>query len=139
MPSSRASRDVGRAAVRFSIVGVANTAVGAAVIAGAALLGASPMVANVVGYAIGLLVSYVLNSRYTFGHRGGGRSHLPRYMVAFLVAFAANLTAVAAAVALGLPAALASVAGVPVYVVLFFLLCQFWVFGKRPDDARPVR
>lgn len=60
-----------REAGRFLSVGVANTVVGLLVIYAAKFflrLGDVP--ANALGYAVGLLLSFALNSRWTFGYRG---------------------------------------------------------------------
>lgn len=124
----------------FSLVGVANTLLGAAVILLAVALGAPPLAANVAGYAAGLLLSYTLNARYTFRGRSRDAISAQRFLAAFLLAFCLNMAAVIAASALPLPKWLASIAGVPVYMIASFLLCEYWVFSRtgrhagEPDD-----
>lgn len=122
-------------AAAFSLVGVANGVAGIAVIVIVGLLGAKPMLANVLGYAAGLLVSFTLNSRVTFHARAVNRFTVVRFLTAFALAFALNLAAVKAATDLfpghGL---LTSLAGTPLYVVVFYLLCEYWVFRHAPDQ-----
>ena len=117
----------------FSIVGVANTIVGVGVIVLASLLGANPILANVLGYGAGLVISFTLNSRFTFQRRRVDRSTVMRFLGAFAVTFCVNLAVVIAAKdLLNWHGLLASLAGTPFYVALFYLLCECWVF-RHPD------
>lgn len=122
----------------FSLVGLINTAVGVAVIVVAGLLGASPILANVLGYGLGLGVSFTLNSRVTFRGRTADAHTVVRFLGAFAIAFAANLAIVK--VITGVYSAhrvLGSLAGTPIYVAIFYLLCEFWVFQHL--NPRPAK
>lgn len=56
---------------RFVVVGLLNTAVGLGVIYGCKFfLEFGNVLANVVGYACGITVSFLLNSSWTFEYRG---------------------------------------------------------------------
>lgn len=122
-------------AAAFSLVGVANGAVGITVIVIAGLLGAGPIMANVLGYGAGLLVSFTLNSRVTFQTRAVNRYTVLRFLGAFVVSFGLNLVAVEAAVrTFGAHKLFASLAGLPLYVGSFYLLCEYWVFRHRHGD-----
>ena len=117
----------------FSAVGVANTIVGVGVIVFASLLGAGPILANVLGYGAGLVMSFTLNSRITFHRRHVNRFTIMRFLGAFAVAFCVNLAVVIAAKDfLGWHGPLANLAGTPFYTALFYLLCECWVF-RHPD------
>jgi putative flippase GtrA len=124
--------------VAFSLVGVINTLVGVAVIVFAGLAGAGPLLANVFGYTAGLLVSFTLNARVTFRQRVVDRGTLARFLIAFAVAFVVNLGVVAvAARTVGAGSIVGSLAGVPFYTVLFYLLCEYWVFARQAPGAPP--
>lgn len=119
-------------AASFSLVGAVNGVVGIGVIVAAGLLGAGPMLANVLGYLTGLVVSFALNSRVTFHGRAVDRSTALRFLCAFAVAFAANLAVVEATTRLfNAHRLLASLAGMPFYVAIFYLLCEYWVFRRQ--------
>ena len=76
----------------FLIVGLANTALGYSVIFGCMfLIGMSPELSNMTGYMVGLTISYSLNRYYTFKSVQKRRNEFVRFVVAFLVAYAANL------------------------------------------------
>lgn len=119
----------------FSLVGVANGIVGVGVIVITGLLGADPILANVLGYAAGLLVSFALNSKLTFQSRLIDRRTVMRFLAAFAVALAANLAIVKiTADLIGSHKLLTSLSGTPLYVGTFYLLCEYWVFQHHPDD-----
>lgn len=121
----------------FSLVGVANGVVGIGVIVLAGLLGAGAVVANVLGYAAGLVVSFGLNSRVTFQTRRSDRATVVRFLVAFGVAFMANLAVVKpVADRVAGHRLLVSLSGTPLYVVVFYLLCEYWVFRRRPGPGQ---
>lgn len=122
--------------VAFSLVGVINTLVGVAVIVVAGLAGAGPIVANVLGYAAGLLVSFTLNARVTFRQRAVDRGTLVRFLLAFAGAFVVNLVVVTVVTrTVGAGNIVGSLAGVPFYTVLFYLLCEYWVFARQAPAA----
>lgn len=121
----------------FSLVGALNTVVGAGVILLAGILGSGPMMANVYGYAVGLTVSYILNSRLTFRSRVSDRKSVLRFMAAFVVAFIMELSVVKIVTDV-FPAykLVGSLSGMPVYTIVFYLLCEYWVFKARYEHSR---
>src|ERR1700733_12389687 len=83
--------------IRFIFVGVANTAVGLSVIWGTRnLIGASDVIANIAGYAVGITVSFMLNKRWTFAFKGSHGAALCRFLTVFAVSYSANLLLVLA-------------------------------------------
>lgn len=77
---------------RFLSVGVANTALGYAVIFGCMYLaGLSPEISNAAGYAAGLLLSYFLNRHFTFRSAQRRNAEFLRFGIVFLVSYTANL------------------------------------------------
>lgn len=115
----------------FSMVGVANTAVGVSIITVAGILGVDALLANVMGYGAGLLVSFFLNSRITFRKRRVDRYTLLRFLCAFAIAFLTNIAVVLAVTdVLKLHGVLPSLAGVPFFTVTFYILCEYWVFSR---------
>lgn len=83
-----------------------------------------------------MLSSFTLNSKVTFRSRAVDRRAVLRSLGAFVIAFAVNL-AVARAVTdvSGARNVLESLAGTPLYVVIFYLLCEYWVFRRPPKPG----
>jgi putative flippase GtrA len=126
--------------LRYSWVGVLNTALGLGVIWGLMGAGVGPYLANAIGYGAGLALSFFLNRAWTFRARDTGWPVL-RFLIAFAIAYAANLVVLSVGLRVAPGAAYAlQFAAIGTYSVLFFLLCRFFVFdraGAPPDRAGP--
>jgi putative flippase GtrA len=125
--------------LRFATVGVVNTGLGYAVIfACMYLAGFDAVVSNVLGYAVGLVVSYVLNRSYTFRSAGKAQAEIPRFLSIFLLAYLANLGTLLVLIRqAGMHEGVAqAVAGV-VYFVLSFVLNKYYVFRAHRTAAKP--
>ncbi len=122
--------------LRFGLTGLANSAVGWAVIFGGLWAGMSGLAANATGFGVGLVLSFTLNRRFVFGVTGAvqGRE-VARFLAAFAVAYGVNLAVLFAAQSvLGTDSALAQVPAIGAYVVIFFLLSQFIVFKPARSE-----
>jgi len=117
---------------RFLLIGAFNTLLGWIIIFGGMyLLGMSPEASNVLGYSIGLLVSFVLNRTFIFRSSGRPSGELARFLAVFLLAFGANLATLFVLVRFFFVHEAASqlVAGV-VYVISSYALNKNFVFQK---------
>ena len=78
--------------VRFAAVGVVNSLVGLSIIYAAKFFfNISDVPANIVGYGVGLAVSFVLNRTWTFQHRQNAVRALARFLLIFVFAYLSNL------------------------------------------------
>ena len=129
-------RDLISHALRFGLVGVANTALGLGITTALDLgLQVNPQIANAVGYGAGMILSYFLNRFFVFGGTESARSTVPKYLAALAIAFAVNqLVLLVAGRVLG-PAPemrlLAQVVAMASYTVVNFALCRMWVFRAQ--------
>lgn len=116
--------------IRFVIVGVVNTLVGLGIIYGCKyFLGMGDLAANVAGYAVGLTVSFVLNSSWTFEYRGPQLAAAIRFLAVFAVSYLLNLATVMGLIHLAaVNGYIAQAAGMPVYTVCFYLLSRSYAF-----------
>jgi len=125
-----------RELARFIAVGVSNTLIGLTVIYVAKWafhVGDAP--ANGIGYAVGLAVSFTLNSRWTFSYRGSQRTAFIKFMVAALAAYGMNLLVVMLLIhSAGVNSYVAQALGMPVYTVIFYFSTKYFVFrnGEPP-------
>jgi putative flippase GtrA len=121
---------------RFAVVGVANTGFSLSIIVLAKwLLGLGDVPANILGYSVGLLVSFQLNASWTFGHQGNLIPALAKYLIAFGLAYAANLCTVLMLIHwFDVSSYVAQIVGAAPYTACFFLISRYIVF-QRSDDA----
>lgn len=129
-----------RQTIRFALVGVVNTAIGLLSIYGAIFFfDAGPALANAVGYAIGLVISFLLNRIWTFSDRRAISAVLPRYSLAAAIAYLSNLTAVLALTHyLSLGRYQVQLFGIVIYTVLMFMICRWYVFNRSSTDPTDV-
>jgi putative flippase GtrA len=115
---------------RFLLVGLANTTIGYVVIFGCMYLGElSPELSNLLGYLLGLLVSYFLNRHFTFRSDQRRSTEFVRFVLVFLTAYTANLLLLIVLVrGLGAHAALSQVIAGIIYIGTAYLLNKHFVF-----------
>jgi len=119
-------------AVRFALVGVLNTLIDVGLFTTlTAGLGLTPAWANIPSYAAGVLVSFTLNRRWTFGRTGGDAALVAGEFSRFLAVNLAGLllsTALVAIFALVLPPLAAKLVSLPASFAWNFLLSRGFVF-----------
>jgi putative flippase GtrA len=116
--------------LRFAAVGVLNTAVGlAAVFATGHWLGAGEFLANAIGLATGFVVGYLANRRWTFRSTASVAITAPRYLAAFVAAYALNAAVLALLLrTVSWPAIAVQAAALSAYSLAFYWLCRWLVF-----------
>ena len=119
---------------RFLSVGVANTLVGLSVIYAAKwFFNIGDVTANAVGYSVGFLVSFSLNSRWTFSYRGRRLPALVKFILVALVAYCVNLLTVVMLINyFCFNDYIAHVLGVPPYTITSYLASKYLVFRAKP-------
>jgi putative flippase GtrA len=123
--------------LRFSLVGLINTAVGLLCIWGAMyLLSFDEVSANLTGYALGLVLSFVLNRLWTFSDQGAISRTFPRWLALAAVAYLVNLALVVAAHRVGgLNPYLAQPIGIAAYTAIMFIGSRALIF-REPRSSR---
>jgi putative flippase GtrA len=136
-PIPLAQRVLQHSAVRFCLVGLVNTAVGLGLIyACKFLLGFADVPANAAGYVIGLMVSFTLNSRWTFRYDGPVWPAALRFLLTFVISYTANIaTALLLIDGAGVNSYLAHAIAVVPYTTTFYLLSRFMVFASGMRSA----
>jgi putative flippase GtrA len=121
---------------RFGLTGLANSAVGWAVIFGGLWAGMSGLAANAAGYGVGLALSFTLNRRFVFGVTGAVRGReVAKFLAAFGVAYGVNVAVLRAVQpVLGADSPLAQVPALAAYIVIFFVLSQLFVFKASTPE-----
>jgi putative flippase GtrA len=124
------------AAVKFVIVGVANSTVGLlAIYMFKWQAGFGDVAANASGYAVGLGLSFVLNRAWTFRHAGPKLRALVRFLLVFVVAYSFNLAALIMLLEVFhvSPYVAHALSLVP-YTIVFYLGARHFAFRLRATD-----
>lgn len=122
-----------RLLARFGLVGIANTVVGYSVILLGLWVGVGDYWANAAGYAVGFVLSFVLNRRFVFRVDGpAGRGEVLRFLLAVAIAYGANLGVLTAGRELvGREHPLVHLCAIGAYTAVFFVLSSTFVFHGR--------
>lgn len=136
-----ARRDFLVSALRYGLAGVVNTLVGFSIIVALDVgLHLPAHLANAIGYAVGICVSFALSKLFVFKARQTARSAPLRYGVAVAAAFALNQGVLALAQRVLPPGptfgVVAQGAAVASYTAALFLLSHFWVFAHAPNSGK---
>lgn len=121
---------------RFLSVGVLNTLLGYGIIFFAMYgLKFSPEVSNLMGYGVGLLVSFALSKSFTFRSSGAIKPEFARFLIVFAMAYAANLAVLSVAVRFfHWHAGISQVIAGGFYIVCSYFLNKRFVFLPGKSD-----
>ena len=117
-------------AVRFGAVGLINTLIGlSAIYSMIFFFNAGPIVANTIGYSIGLVVSFILNRNWTFAEAQTSHKKLLSFLLVAGLSYLCNLAGVAVGTYMfGLSPYLVQIIGVTIYTTAMFFGCRIFVF-----------
>lgn len=130
---------VARQFLRFALVGVANTVTTLAVLWLLRERAGLPVwLASAIGYALGVVQSYLVNRAWTFaGARPGGR-RFARFVV-LNIGVGCLFSALTALLTVPLGLRLASIAALVPVTVASFAGARFWVFRTAEGQKRSAR
>ncbi len=118
--------------MRFGSSGVLNTVMGYAFILVGRLAGLGEVLANLLGYGLGLCLSFVLQRQWVFAdRRAPALRSAARFAFLAAAAWCWNLAVVMYALSSGLGGPWAHALGVPVYAGVMYLGVKAWVFEKE--------
>lgn len=127
-----AHREVLGRAARFFLVGVLNNAVSYALFAFLLWCGLGVPAAVAIGYIVGIGLSYVANSKYSFRAAYGSPGQALSYIALYIFCYAANLAALnLAGTYLGVPVLLTQIVLVFVFGGLIFLVLHYLIFAPK--------
>lgn len=118
-----------KSAIAYGIVGVFNTIFGYSMMFGFTFIGIMPEISNALSYGIALIVSYLLNKKFTFRSNRNHRQDFTRFAIASAIAYVANLlTLIVVHRILLWNEYISLVISSFVYVIIGYLLHRFWTF-----------
>ena len=117
---------------KFSIVGIFNTAIGLTVIYFFFnVLSFNYIVVNIIGYACGLVNSFVWNKNWTFKSSQHYSKEIVPFLIVFGISYATNLLAVIISVEfIKIHPNIAQILGIAAYSSTNFLINRYWTFSR---------
>lgn len=122
--------------IRWALVGVAVNAIGYIAFLGMVYAGLHHQLAATAVFSIAVLVAYVANRSWSFGHQGGVTRSFANYMVLNLLAWVLNVLVLFIFVdVMGFHHA--PVQGIAILVIacLTFIGQRYWVFASSQIDT----
>lgn len=117
---------------KYSIVGLFNTVIGFTVIYFFFnVLNFNYIVANIIGYACGLVNSFIWNKKWTFQSSKDYSEEIIPFLIVFGISYAANLITVILSVELiKIHPNVAQILGIAAYSSTNFLINRYWTFAR---------
>lgn len=117
---------------RYLGSGALNTIVGFAVIFLLMAVDVSPVMANVAGYAVGLMLGFTVSRSFVFRSDGHVLSEGGRYIICFILCFLTNLLVLTYALdSLHLSKELSQILAATTYTVLMYIFSYYLIFVSR--------
>ncbi len=128
--------------LKFMLVGVINTLVGTAVMFFCFnVLTWSYWISSAMNYIVGSIVSYVLNKRYTFEHKGHDWSTVWKFIVNITICYGLAyglakpfVTWMFSGVSTNMQGNAALMVGMVLFVGLNYIGQRFWAFSFKKDE-----
>lgn len=118
--------------LRYTVAGLINTLVGYGIILLLYLgLGLGLGFSNLIGYGVGLMLSFAINRTWTFNDRGSIRRSIILFGALVLVAFTLNLGITFALLRAGIIFPAAQALGIFTYSALVFIGSKYVIFNNR--------
>lgn len=115
--------------VRYAVAGVFNTFVGLGVIWGVTMIGVTPIIANLIGYAVGLAFGFLNSRRFVFRSEGHFGSEAIRYITAFVTCYLINIVTLQLSMRLfALDVFISQGLAVFSYIVSMYLASRLYIF-----------
>lgn len=124
--------------VKYGIVGASNTVITAAVIwILMKFTPASDVLANAMGYAAGVLNSFILNKQWTFKHKGKWTSGAVKFGVVFGVCYIMQLALLVWVLEpyVDIKPYYKQLVAMAFYTVINFILNKFYTFKAKTAEA----
>jgi putative flippase GtrA len=124
---------------KFGAVGILRTLTGAALLYLLPnVLGLNYVLSNVLVYAVGLIMGFLLHRRWVFGTRAAWRSEILPYSACFGIGYGANmLTLLILAEALHVDRTASQYIAMAVFTLVNYAANKMWTFRKSSGGSGP--
>jgi len=114
--------------VKYNLVGIVNTVTGFSIILVCMYFGLTATTSNLIGYAIGSIISYLLNSKYTFQTKTTTKTVIVKFFAVLIIAYLLNYFSLQWLLHFLNPY-LSQLISAVIYTISSFLMMRFFVFS----------
>ena len=123
--------------LKYLLVGIINTIVGYGIIFSLMFIGISPEISNIIGYAIGIIVSYTLNKIYTFQSKAHPKKEFPKFVLSLLTSYGLNfLTLILCIHIFKINPYISQIISGAVYTLSGFVFLKYFAFRNGYEKIR---
>jgi len=117
--------------IRYFLVGCLNTGITLTIIGLLMVLNANYLLANIIGYTLGTINSFIWNKQFTFKSKKNWSKEFFKFITLIFVTYITQLTIVYISVEkLFISEFISQIIGMVFYTALFYLLCKWIIFRK---------
>lgn len=118
--------------IRYACAGGLNAVVGLGSIFLLMHEGVHPLVANTIGYALGLVVAFFTARLFVFRSRAKSKNDAIKYLISFGISFSANLISLHFLIStFGIDKNVAQLLATATYIATMYCLSRIFVFTQR--------
>ena len=116
--------------IKYNLIGIVNTIVGFSIVFSLMFFGVGAMPSNAIGYAIGSIVSYYLNSKYTFHSSENHKKQALKFFIVLAISYGLNFLTLQWLLQTINPY-IAQLISALVYTLSSFILAKIFVFKEN--------
>lgn len=117
----------------YLFVGILNTIVGFGLIFLLMFFGISPELSNIIGYAVGICFSYIMNKIFTFKTKQKSFLEFIKFIISMLIAWCLNFITLKICLKNGINPYIAQIIAGGIYTISGYLLSKIWVFKTKSN------
>lgn len=118
---------------KYGVIGLGTNSLLYFLFIGLVMIGIHPVTTAGLCYILGLLLSYVLNRRWTFSSTNAHHHDLPRFLVAYGAGLATTLVTIVILIR-WLPPSIAQIINIGITAVVIYTMLRVLQFGTTDSD-----
>lgn len=117
--------------IKYLTVGIFNTLSGLFIIFLLKFYNVGDILANIIGYMVGIFISFTLNSLFTFRTTCVNLIDFIKFIFIIILSYIINIIIVMSLINFGVNSYVSQACGVPPYTIFSYIGCKFFIFNKK--------
>lgn len=117
--------------IKYLTVGIFNTLSGLFIIFLLKFYNVGDILSNIIGYMVGIFISFTLNSLFTFRTTCVNLIDFIKFIFIIILSYIINIIIVMSLINFGVNSYVSQACGVPPYTIFSYIGCKFFIFNKK--------